>query len=74
MELPELTPEQADFLWNFLEDLASDLWDAYENDIDQLEYAFSREAHGDQGDGEYEAHLKNISPPPDQVDDPDPDF
>jgi hypothetical protein len=30
VELPKLTPAQARFLSNFLDDLAADLWDAYE--------------------------------------------
>lgn len=39
LQLPELTPAQAEFLWNFLEDLASDLWDAYEQELLDLEAA-----------------------------------
>lgn len=30
VDLPELTPAQARFLWKFLDDLAADLWNAYE--------------------------------------------
>lgn len=37
VDLPELTPSQADFLWNFLEDLAMDLWDAYERELLEIE-------------------------------------
>jgi len=33
LELPELTPAQADSLWSFLENLASEIWNAYENEI-----------------------------------------
>ena len=73
VELPELTAAQADFLWNFLEDVASALWEAYEADILDLEEAFSREAHDDSAVDEYEAHLEKISASCDPVTDPDPD-
>ena len=59
--LPELTPEQADSLWNFLESLASQLWDAYEEEILQVEDSFST-GHKDDPppdlDAEYEAYLE----------------
>ena len=42
VDLPELSPAQADFLWNFLDDLASDLWDAYEHDLLEVENERSR--------------------------------
>ncbi|MBI4870841.1 MAG: hypothetical protein HY814_04660 [Candidatus Riflebacteria bacterium] len=32
-EMPELAPAQAHFLWNFLDDLAYQLWDAYEPEL-----------------------------------------
>ncbi len=37
IELPELSPAQAESLWNFLDDLASDFWDSYGTDLLQLE-------------------------------------
>lgn len=37
VDLPELTPAQADFLWNFLENLAMDLWEAYERELLEIE-------------------------------------
>ena len=76
VELPDLTPTQAEFLWNLLDDLASELWDAYETDIIELENTFSREVHAGDADDEYEAHLENGSAFPHLVDDsePDPDF
>jgi hypothetical protein len=36
-DLPELTPAQADLLWNFLEELAMDLWEAYETELLEVE-------------------------------------
>jgi len=42
VELPELTPAQADFLWTFLDDLAADLWDAYEPELLDIENEHSR--------------------------------
>jgi hypothetical protein len=42
VDLPELTPAQADFLWNFLEDLATELWDAYESELLEVENQRSR--------------------------------
>lgn len=30
LALPALTPAEADLLWTFLQDLSSELWDAYE--------------------------------------------
>ena len=42
LDLPELTPAQADCLWHFLEDLATNLWDAYECDLLDLEDRRSR--------------------------------
>jgi hypothetical protein len=42
VDLPELSPAQADFLWNFLDDLASDLWDAYEPELLEIENQRSR--------------------------------
>ena len=33
LELPKLTAEQAYALWNFLDDLSSDLWDVYEDEL-----------------------------------------
>lgn len=41
-DLPELTPAQADFLWTFLESLASDLWDGYERELLDVENERSR--------------------------------
>ena len=73
VELPDLTASQADFLWNFLEDIASALWDAYEDDILDLQDVFSREAQDDSAPDEYEAHLEAISARRDPVSDPDPD-
>jgi hypothetical protein len=40
--LPELTPAQADCLWNLLETLAADLWDAYEPELLHAEDQRSR--------------------------------
>ena len=37
VQLPELTPVQAESLWNFLEDLTSELWDAYEPELLDLD-------------------------------------
>lgn len=73
VELPELTAAQADFLWNFLEDIASALWDAYEADILDLQDAFSREAQDDSTADEYEAHLEKLAAPCDPVSDPESD-
>jgi hypothetical protein len=36
-ELPELTPTQVKSLWNFLDNLATELWDAYEPELLNLE-------------------------------------
>ena len=33
LNMPELTPSQAESLWNFLEDLASALWEEYESEL-----------------------------------------
>jgi len=56
VELPELTPAQADFLWNFLDDLGSDLWDAYESELLEVEAERSRppDVHDDWIEADYE--------------------
>jgi hypothetical protein len=36
-ELPELTPAQAKLLWELLDGLSSDLWEAYEKELFDLE-------------------------------------
>jgi hypothetical protein len=77
VELPEFTPAQADFLWTFLENLASDLWDAYEQDLLDLDDARFRLQHADPETTE------TYDDPPDDddartchpvKDQPDPDF
>ena len=73
VRLPELTPQQADSLWNFLEDLASQLWEAYEDEILEMEDSFSTQIHDDSTADEYEAYLEKRSAPPDLVSDPKPD-
>ncbi len=35
--LPELSPVEAGLLWNFLENLSSQLWEAYEDELLDLE-------------------------------------
>ena len=73
VRLPELTPVQADSLCNFLETLASQLWDAYEEDILQVEDSFSTTIQDDpppHPDDEYEAYLEKRSAFPDPVSDP----
>ncbi len=42
IDLPELTPVQADFFWTFLEELAADLWDAYEGELLEIDNQRSR--------------------------------
>ena len=42
INLPELTPVQADFFWTFLEELAADLWDAYEPELLEIDNQRSR--------------------------------
>ena len=37
--LPQLTPSQAESLWNFLEDLASAVWNEYENELLDCQHA-----------------------------------
>jgi len=79
VRLPELTPEQADSFWNFLESLASQLWDAYEEDILQVEDSFSTPIEYDpppDRDDEYEAYLEKRSTLSDPLSDPelDPEF
>ena len=42
VDLPEVTPAQANLLWNFLDDLAMQLWDVYEKDLLQIDDERSR--------------------------------
>lgn len=37
VDLPELSPSQASFLWDVLTDLTAALWDAYEADLVETE-------------------------------------
>jgi hypothetical protein len=71
LELPELTPVQAESLWSFLDDFISDLWDAYETDLLQLEeerarVSLARQDATDQGD---ELGSRDYSPQRDLLDD-----
>ena len=78
LELPELTPAQADFLWTFLDDLASELWDAYESELLEVEEERSRppDFSNDWTADDDEDLFENGSAPHDLVNDqdPDPDF
>lgn len=72
LDLPELTPAQADFLSNFLDDLAADLWDAYEQELLAVEEQRSRQigSHDDWSD----ADCDDLVASPPVSDDPNPDF
>ena len=71
-QLPELTPAQATFLWNFLEDLACELWDAYQPELLQLDHGPSRpEPDSDWADADPDDLIDDSSASPD---DPDPEF
>jgi hypothetical protein len=75
--LPEITPAQADLLWNFLEDLAAQLWDAYEKDLLQIEDERSRppDPESNWTAAECDDLLENGPLPPDVSDEEsDPDF
>ena len=74
--LPELTPVQADLLWNFLEDLAMDLWDAYEPELLEVEHqrSFIAEPDHDWTAAGCDDLFENSTLRPVNSDDPDPDF
>lgn len=75
VELPELTPAQADFLWNFLEDLATDIWDVYEPELLAFQDECSRpseEAENDMTADDCEGLFTNGPAPPVNDDDSDP--
>ena len=76
--LPELTPDQAELLWNFLENLATDLWEAYEPELLELETRRSPrprdEPEREWTADEYDHPIENITPPPVASDDTDIDF
>jgi hypothetical protein len=77
VDLPELTPAQADLLWNFLDDLGMQLWDAYEKDLLQIEDERSRlpDPETDWTAAECDDLLENGPLPPDVSDgESDPDF
>ena len=75
LDLPELTPAQADLLWNFLENLAMDLWDAYEPELLEVEHHRSLEAAPDHDSTAAECDdLFESSTRPVNCDDPDPHF
>jgi len=76
LELPELTPAQADFIWNFLDGLAADLWDAYQGELLDLEYerSHSLEPANDWTAEEWDDLLENGPLLPAGSDDTDPDF
>ena len=59
LNLPELTPSQVESLWNFLEDLASAVWNEYENELLDGQHApFSED---DDPDGYDDATVNNNS-------------
>jgi len=76
IELPELTPEQAELLWSFLEKLATELWDAYEPELLELETRRSLrdEPEHEWTADEYDHLIEDITPPPVASDDTDTDF
>lgn len=76
IDLPELTPAQADFLWNFLEDLATELWDAYESELLEVENQPSRPLQPDHDwtVADRDDLLENDPPPPGSSDQTDTDF
>jgi len=78
LELPELTPAQAHVLWNFLEDLASNIWDAYETELLDTQDQLSRLpiSHNDSIHPDHEIGSDNYWPHqnPASDDGADPDF
>ena len=78
VELPELTAVQAEFLAEFLEDLANDVWMAYEDDLFDLEAERFGSTEGDSEppDADCEDQPVNRAEPYDSIkdDDPNPDF
>jgi hypothetical protein len=75
VELPELTPAQADFLWNFLDGLAADLWDAYESEVLEVENQRSRPLEPDNDwPAEYDDLTEHTTLPHVGSEENDPDF
>jgi hypothetical protein len=76
-ELPELTLAQAHTLWTFLDELASNIWDAYETELLKAEDQLSRLplSHNDSTHPDHEIGSQNYWPRQDATDEgPDPDF
>lgn len=78
VELPELTAVQAELLAEFLEDLANDVWKAYEDDLFDLDAERFRSTEGDYEptDADCENLRVNRAEPYNSIkdDDPNPDF
>ena len=75
VDLPDLAPAQARVLWEFFEELASQVWCAYELELFDFEaerfHASDREEEPDEERGE---ENESVSPLQQRGDDPDPDF
>jgi len=75
-ELPELTPAQVKALWNFLDDLSCDLWEAYENELFDLEAETFHAAQPDDdyNDSDDELPSSPTTLPPKFIRDDEPEF
>jgi len=74
LQLPELTPAQAHSLWNFLDDLASELWLAYEPELLAVEDEPSPQPEPDNDWTDTDDLVEDGSPSPVSNDETDPDF
>ena len=73
-ELPELTPEQVSMLCDFLDDLCSDLREAYDNEIFDIESASFHALRSDDDSANEEPPSSPALPPPASPSDDESDF
>ena len=75
VELPDLAPAQAQLLWELFEELASQIWSAYELEIFDFEAEHFHAIERDEEPEEERGPVTDTASRAQQLnDDPDPDF
>ena len=76
LHLPELSPTQADFLWQVLSDLTDALWDAYADDLLEVEQQRQHLLDMEEEWADSEEAAEDYAPtsPNTNQQEPDPDF
>ena len=71
VDLPDLAPAQAQRLWELFEELADQIWSAYELEVFDLEAERFHAIEDRDGDGAEGAPISDATPLPPHDDDPD---